>query len=48
MKIGVLALQGAFLEHVCALERVGAEAVEVRTLEQLNEVSSHPSPLYCL
>jgi glutamine amidotransferase PdxT len=24
--IGVLALQGAFLEHVCALERCGVDA----------------------
>lgn len=30
MKIGVLALQGAFREHKEALERLGAEAVEVR------------------
>ncbi len=30
MKIGVLALQGAFREHRWMLERCGAEAVEVR------------------
>jgi len=30
MKIGVLALQGDFAEHVAMLRRVGAEAVEVR------------------
>lgn len=30
MRIGVLALQGAFREHAYALERLGAEAVEVR------------------
>ncbi len=30
MKIGVLALQGAFREHILALRRLGAEAVEVR------------------
>jgi 5'-phosphate synthase pdxT subunit len=35
MKIGVLALQGAFREHVEALRRLGAEAVEVRLPEQL-------------
>lgn len=30
MRIGVLALQGDFAEHVAVLERVGAEAREVR------------------
>jgi 5'-phosphate synthase pdxT subunit len=30
LRIGVLALQGAFREHARALERLGAEAVEVR------------------
>lgn len=30
MKIGVLALQGAFIEHVKMLETLGVEAVEVR------------------
>jgi 5'-phosphate synthase pdxT subunit len=30
MKIGVLALQGAFIEHVQTLRRLGVEAVEVR------------------
>ena len=33
--IGVLALQGAFREHVRALRRLGAEAVEVRLPEDL-------------
>lgn len=35
MKIGVLALQGAFIEHEKMLEQVGAEAVEVRLPEHL-------------
>jgi 5'-phosphate synthase pdxT subunit len=35
-RIGVLALQGAFREHVRALRRVGAEAVEVRLPEHLD------------
>jgi pyridoxal 5'-phosphate synthase pdxT subunit len=35
MKIGVLALQGAFAEHVAALRAIGVEAVEVRLPEQL-------------
>ena len=30
MKIGVLALQGDFIEHVHMLEQLGARAVEVR------------------
>ena len=34
--IGVLALQGAFLEHVKMLRRLGAQAVEVRKAEQLD------------
>ncbi len=36
MKIGVLALQGNFREHTAALERLGAEVVEVRLQEQLD------------
>src|SRR5512142_978409 len=35
MKIGVLALQGDFAEHVAMLKRLGLEAVEVRLPEQL-------------
>lgn len=35
MKIGVLALQGAFREHRIMLERCGAEVSEVRSPEQL-------------
>lgn len=34
-RIGVLALQGDFAEHIDALEAAGAEAVEVRKVEQL-------------
>ena len=33
MKVGVLALQGAFKLHVQALKRLGVEAIEVRTLK---------------
>ena len=36
MRIGVLALQGAFREHVQALQRLGAEAVEVRLPSDLD------------
>jgi len=35
VRIGVLALQGAFREHKQMLERLGAEAVEVRKPEHL-------------
>jgi 5'-phosphate synthase pdxT subunit len=35
MKIGVLAVQGNFREHAAMLRRLGADAVEVRKLEQL-------------
>jgi 5'-phosphate synthase pdxT subunit len=35
VRIGVLALQGNFREHVAALRRLGVDAVEVRKAEQL-------------
>ena len=35
MKIGVLALQGDFKEHIAALQRIGVKAREVRLPEQL-------------
>ena len=38
-KIGVLALQGDFREHAEILEKLGVEAVEVRTLEDLEGLS---------
>jgi pyridoxal 5'-phosphate synthase pdxT subunit len=38
MKIGVLALQGAFIEHVAVLLRLGAEAIEVRLPEELPDL----------
>ena len=37
-RVGVLAYQGDVREHLAALEAVGAEAVEVRTLEDLDAV----------
>ena len=36
LRIGVLALQGAFREHIQILRRLGAEATEVRLPEQLH------------
>jgi 5'-phosphate synthase pdxT subunit len=38
MKVGVLALQGAFIEHEQRLREVGVEPVEVRLPEQLKEL----------
>jgi len=37
-RIGVLALQGAFREHINMLARLGVNAVEVRLAEQLTEL----------
>lgn len=39
-RVGVLALQGAFAEHVHAFERLGVEVVEVRLPEQLWELDA--------
>jgi 5'-phosphate synthase pdxT subunit len=38
LRIGVLAVQGNFREHVIMLRRLGADAVEVRKPEQLEEL----------
>ncbi len=38
MKIGVLALQGDFAEHIAMLKRLGVEAVEVRLPEHLKSL----------
>src|SRR6476469_5318808 len=38
MKIGVLALQGAFREHIEALHKLGVDTVEVRLPEQLEQL----------
>jgi 5'-phosphate synthase pdxT subunit len=40
MKIGVLALQGAFFEHAQILRRIGVEAVEVRLPAHLDGLSA--------
>lgn len=39
MKIGVLALQGAVVEHARTIEAVGAEAILVKRVEQLAELN---------
>lgn len=36
MKIGVLALQGAFIEHINIMQQLGVEAASVRLPSQLN------------
>jgi 5'-phosphate synthase pdxT subunit len=38
MKIGVLALQGDFAEHLTMLRRIGAQAAEVRLPEHLTDL----------
>lgn len=40
MKVGVLALQGAFREHREVLDALGADAVEVRTPESLSGIDA--------
>ena len=44
MIVGVLALQGAFAAHVAALARIGVNAVEVRTPEDLSHVDALVMP----
>jgi 5'-phosphate synthase pdxT subunit len=38
MKVGVLALQGAFIEHIHILQRLGIDTKEVRQPEQLADL----------
>ncbi|MBL8132393.1 MAG: pyridoxal 5'-phosphate synthase glutaminase subunit PdxT [Anaerolineae bacterium] len=40
MKVGVLALQGAFIEHAKNIRLLGAEAVEVRRPQQLVDLDA--------
>jgi len=40
MKIGVLALQGDFREHLEMLQLIGVEGVPVRTLDELRQVDA--------
>ena len=37
-KIGVLGLQGSFAEHIAAIEKCGAQAVDIRHSWQLADV----------
>lgn len=43
-RIGVLAVQGAFREHIRALRRCGADAVEIRKREDLEGLSALALP----
>jgi 5'-phosphate synthase pdxT subunit len=38
MKIGVLGLQGAFIEHIAILKRLGVKTVDVRLPEELDDL----------
>ena len=40
MRIGLLAIQGDYAAHGAAIRRAGAEAVEVRTLEELERADA--------
>ncbi len=39
MKIGVLSLQGTFIEHINSVNKLGIEAVEIRLPEQLSNIN---------
>lgn len=43
MKVAVLALQGAFIEHEHMLQRLGVETVEIRQLKDWQSFYSRPS-----
>ena len=40
MKIGILALQGAFAEHAKVLEKLGVVSVEIRNLDDFQQHQS--------
>ncbi len=44
MRVGVLALQGAFARHVAAFAELGADVVEVRTPADLTGVQALAMP----
>ena len=48
MKIGILALQGAFAEHAKVLNQLGVESVEIRNLEDFQQYQSDLAGLICL
>ncbi|MBT6041821.1 pyridoxal 5'-phosphate synthase glutaminase subunit PdxT [Candidatus Woesearchaeota archaeon] len=38
MKLGILALQGSFHEHISLLKKLGVETIQIKLPEQLNEI----------
>lgn len=38
MKVGVLAMQGAYREHISILKQLGTEALEIREIEDLKDI----------
>ncbi len=40
MRVGVLALQGDFREHIAALSAIGVEAIAVKTADEINSVDA--------
>src|SRR5512142_1078656 len=40
MRVGVLALQGDFIEHIQILKSLGADAIEIRKPEQLRDLDA--------
>lgn len=40
MKVGVLALQGAFKEHIDVLNRIGCQASEIRQVDDLRDIEA--------
>ena len=45
MKVGILALQGAFEEHAKALDKLGVASVEIRNLDDFQKHQSDLSGL---
>ena len=45
MKIGILALQGAFAEHAKVLDKLGVTGVEIRNLDDFQKYQSDLSGL---
>lgn len=44
MKIGVLAVQGAFIEHIAMLQKLGVECVEIRQKKDLEDIDGFVFP----
>jgi len=44
MRVAVLALQGAFIEHEQVLQKLGAETVEIRQLKDWESLTAFPAP----